>query len=144
MPYHLTWLAEPRILYAEATGVFAMSEIKHANQTLMRLLNETKMPLYLICDVSALIEYPRIASELREAVPYFYHPMFACEYFYGVRSPAMGVIVRFLRGFSPFVDLIVDSLDDALAAIVTREPGLRAIIGRLDLTLASRQPIAPV
>lgn len=142
MPYHLYWLAEPRILYAEAIGVFTLAEVADANTSMMRLLQEATEPLYLLCDVSAMSEYPRIVTQLRDVVPYFYHPMFGCEYFYGVRSPAIRVILRLLASFSPFDYSLVPSLESALAALAVREPGLRDTIARIDRSLAGIRPVA--
>jgi hypothetical protein len=142
MPYHLYWLAEPRILYAEASGVFTLAEVADANKNMATLLDETAETLYLLCDVSAMTEYPRIVTQLREVVPYFYHPMFGCEYFYGVKSPAISVILRLLSSFSPFDYKLVPSLDSALAALALREPGLRDTIANIDRTLAHIRPVA--
>jgi hypothetical protein len=142
MPYQLYWLAEPRILYAEAKGVFTLAEVMDANRSMMRLLDEATERLYLLCDVSAMTEYPRIVTQLREVVPYFYHPMFGCEYFYGVQSPAIRVILRLLASFSPFDYSLMPSLESALAALALREPGLRESIAAIDRTLAHIRPIS--
>ena len=143
MPYDLYWLAEPRILYAEAIGVFSLPQVMDANKAMMRLLDEATAPLYLLCDVSRMTDYPRIVTQLREVVPYFYHPTFGCEYFYGVKSPAISVILRLLSGFSPFDYQLVSSFEAALAALALRDPALKPLIASIDRTLAQRRPVVP-
>lgn len=141
MPYHLYWLAEPRILYAEAAGVFSLPQVMDANKVLMHLLDQTDAPLYLVCDVSRMTDYPRIVTQLREVVPYFYHPMFGCEYFYGVKSPAISVILRLLASFSPFDYQLVSSFDAALAALVSRDATLKPLLASIDRTPTEHRPV---
>ena len=50
--------------------------------------------------------------------------MFRAVYYYGVKSTALSIILRNMARVSPFDYTIVGTLDEALAAIITREPAL--------------------
>lgn len=136
MPYRIEWLVEPRILMADISGVLTLGEVNEINQTVMRHLEEATIPLYGVANMTDMTDYPHIATELSEMARFYFHPMFRAVYYYGVKSPAMSVILRNMARVSPFDYLIVDSLDDALAAIVAREPALAPLVASINTTRA--------
>lgn len=132
MSYQIEWLAEPRLLFVGVAGKLNISEVAEANDMMMEFLNNATAPLYVIADVSALTDYPRIASDLQKVLRSFYHPMLGASYLYGVSSPAVNVILRILTRISSFDYYIVKSFDDALAAMEQKEPDLAPYIATVD------------
>ncbi len=133
MSFRVEWLLKPRIAFIQVSQTIDLVEVIQANRAITDFLDQAEAPLYVVVDVSTLTGYPHIATELRALVSSFYHPNLGGTYLYGITTPAISVILRILARISPFPYRIVDSLDEALAGIVAREPALASLVAKVEL-----------